>query len=191
MKSKCVAIIAVVFVVGCSKEIMPTSSEINPQEFLSLSPQDGETSVRLDSPIILSFAKPVDRAAVERGLHLISERAMADSVCPISPTMGHGDMDSMTDSSKMRHLDRYHSSTGRFVWNDDSTRCTFQPDSTMTEQTQYMIHLDGQMTQMVGQRMGNMSAMAGHGTGMMSGEMMFHFFTMDTNAAASGHSGHH
>lgn len=193
MRIKYVAIVIAFLVSACSKEtIGPTSPQDAMDSFLALYPSDGETSVRLDAPVILTFTKPVDRATVERGFHLVSEKAMADSICPVSQTMGHGNMtDSMVDTSKMHHLNQYHSSRGRFIWNVEGTRCTFEPDSMMTPRTLYMVHMDREMTQMMEQRLGSMGMMGGHGTGFMSGEMMFHYFTMDTTGSGSGHSGHH
>jgi hypothetical protein len=151
------ATVVAVLLVGCSnRSEAPISSEGTVNDFLAVSPQDGQISVRLDAPVILAFAKPVDRTTVERGLRLISERSMVDSLCPVSQMMGHGTMmDSMSDSAKMRHLDQYHAKRGRFLWNSENTRCTFQPDSMMTPRTQYMIHLDREMTQMIEQRMGS------------------------------------
>lgn len=193
MTRKYVALLVVVLVAGCANEAAaPISPENNQEDFLALKPADGESSVRLDAPVILTFAKPVDRAAVERGLLLISERAMADSLCPVSQTMDHGNMmGSMVDSSKMHHLDQYHASKGSFTWNTNSTQCMFQPDSLMTPKTSYMLRMNREMTQMIEQRLGSMGMMGGHGTGMMSSEMMFHFFTMDTTGLGNGHNGHH
>lgn len=193
MSIKYVAMLVVVFVAGCANEAAaPTSPENNLEDFLAFKPAAGESSVRLDAPVILTFAKPVDRAAVERGFRLISERIMADSLCPVSKSMDHGDMvNSMADSAKMRHLDQYHVTSGTFTWNSESTRCTFQPDSLMTPRTSYMLRMNREMTQMIEQRMGSMGMMGGHGTGMMSGEMMSHFFTIDTTGLGSGHGGHH
>ena len=54
-----------------------------------------------------------------------------------------------------------------------------------------MLRMNREMTKMIEQRMGSMGMMGGHGTGMISGEMMFHFFTMDTTSLGSGHNGHH
>ena len=178
---------------GCSRETeMPNSPDIFLEEFFVLNPSNGQTSVPLNAPIILSFAKPVDRSIVERSLFLISENAMADSLCPVSTTIGHGNMsDAMADSAKQHHLDRYHATSGKFLWNTESTRCTFQPDSLMTPRTSYMLRMNREMTQMFDQRMGSMGMMGGHGTGVMIGEMMFHFFTMDTTGLGGGHSGHH
>ncbi len=199
MKTKMVLLVFVALALvigGCSKQTSaPTDSTTSASQLL-LSPTDGQTNVRLDAPVVLTFAKSVDRATVERGFHLISASAMADSLCPLSSLMGQGSMmDSMTnsmmDSSTMHHLDQYHSMHGQFAWNTDTTFCTFKPDSLMTPRTQYMMHMDRGMTQMMEQRMGSMGTMSGHGTGMMSAEMMFHFSTQDTTATGSGHMGHH
>lgn len=178
---------------GCSKETtMPDQPETLVESFLFLNPADGQTSVRLDAPITLTFARSLDRAVVERGFHLIREKDMADSLCPVSSIVDHGSMMSaMADSATMAHIDRNHTTPGRFLWNADSTGCSFTPDSLLSPQTRYMIHMDREMSQMMEQRVGSMGTMDGHGTGIMSGEMMFHFFTIDTTSSGGGHSGHH
>ena len=185
--------LSAIFAVGCSNEAALTNSPSGAQDVnFVLSPADGETSVRLDAGVTLAFGAPVDRSVVERGFHLISEKGMVDSVCPVSVTMVHGDMTgAMTYSTTMHHLDVYHSIPGTFGWNTNGDGCTFRPDSAMTPRTQYIIRLDREMTRMMEQRTGNMGMMLGHGADMMSGEMMFHFFTMDTTGSGGGHNGHH
>lgn len=178
---------------GCTKN----SSDLigNGQSFsggVAVSPADGAAGVRLDATVILSFAKPVDGAIVQRNLHLMSEVSMSDSLCP-NPVMGaHGSMmNIMTDSTLMRHMDQAHSIKGKFSWNSDSTRCYFTPDSMMTPRTLYMIHMGGEMMDMLEQRVGDTSMMTGHGSGMMRKEMMLHFTTLDTTSGGGGHDGHH
>jgi hypothetical protein len=185
MKTNILALFFLIFgilVTGCSRETSsPGSPDVFLDDFLRLTPADGQTSVPLNAPVVLTFAKPVDRVAVERGLFLISEDAMSDSLCPVSQTMGHGSMvAAMADSSKMHHLDRYHSMRGNFTWNEDATQCAFRPDSLLRPRTRYMIHMNREMTLMMEQRMGMMDIMGAHGTGVMRNEMMFHFTTTDT-----------
>ncbi len=174
---------------GCSKNSTSPEETIPPAN-LTVSPSDGQSAIRLDAAIALTFAKSVDRAIVERNLHLISQRAMADSLCPDSTMMSHGGMmNIMADSSMMRHMSQVHSVRGRFSWSGDSTMCYFRSDSMMTPRMQYMIHMGGEMTQMMERRMGSMGMMGSHGTGMMTKDMMYHFVTMDTTGG--GHGGHH
>ena len=177
---------------GCSKKSSsPTEPSFDLTKF-EASPADGAAGVRLDAGVVLWFAKPVDRASVEGGFRLISEKDMADAECPISKSMNHGIMGvSMADSSKMNHLDRYHLTRGKFVWNNDSTLCTFKPDSQLSSKTQYMIHLGRDLTTMMQSRLGTMSMMAGHGIGPMADDMLFHFSTLDITQQGSGHDGHH
>lgn len=183
--------LAAMLLAGCAND-SSSPVALAPSASIVVNPGDGQTGVRLDAGVNLLFAKPVDRAVVERDFHLISERGMADSLCPTSPAMNHGDMTmAMTDSASMHHLDQTHSARGQFSWNVDNTECTFRPDSMMTSKTQYMIHLGRDMVGMVEERMGEMGMMSGHGSGMMSGEMMLHFSTLDTTASGDGHAGHH
>jgi hypothetical protein len=196
MKSSTLVVLFVFFTLiiefaGCSKD---SSSPVQTGDTspLSTTPSDGANGIRLDAQIALTFLKPVEKAVVENNFHLISERDMADSLCPVSKTMAHGNMTmTMIDSGQMRHLDQIHATRGRFSWNSDSTRCTFAADSLMTPRTQYMIHLGRDMVEMVERRVGSMKMMSGHGSGMMSSEMMFHFSTTDTTSTGGGHNGHH
>jgi hypothetical protein len=184
-----VAFTIAIVIGGCSKNsTSPIDTTPLPQATLSVSPSDGQTAVRLDAAIALTFAKPVDRAIVERNLHLISQRAMPDSVCPDSTMMTHGGMTGvMGDSTIMRHLGQVHAMRGRYTWNGDSTMCIFRPDSMMTPRTQYMIHLGREIMQMLERRVGDMTMMGGHGRGLMSNDMMYHFVTMDTTGGGHGH----
>ena len=171
---------------GCSKD---SPSPLSPARatLVSVSPADGATGVRLDAALTLTFSAPVDREVVQRELHLISERAIADSVCPDSATMSHPDMaHCMADSAMMRHLDERHATSGIFSWNATGTACTFQPAAWMIPTTRHMVHIGRGVKEMMGGSMDGM--MGGHGSGMMSGAMMLHFATMDTS---SGHDWHH
>ncbi|MEW6509826.1 MAG: hypothetical protein AB1428_02575 [Bacteroidota bacterium] len=181
--------VALLMGAGCSKDSLnPAEASAVP---LAVQPNDGETNVRLDAAILLRFAGPVDRAVVERNVHLMSKAGMADSLCPTSTSMGHSSMQvAMMDSSMMRHLAERHATSGRFSWSGNDTQCSFRPDSMMTPRTQYMIHMAPEMMQMIRSRMGDAGIMAGHGFEMMKDDMMFHFVTMDTLGTGGGH-GHH
>ncbi len=174
---------------GCSMDATSPGAMMRPASaVVVVRPADGETGVRLDAAITLTFAAPMDRDVVERDLHLISERAMPGSSCPDSATMTHGDMTHcMADSSMMRHMAAYHATPGSFSWNSAGTVCTFQPDSMMMPVARYMIHMGREMMSMM-ETMGAGGTMGGHGSGAMSGHMMLHFTTMDTTG---GHGGHH
>ncbi len=180
-----IAVLAGALLAGCSQDpLTPLSPGGQASPAVSISPADGTTGVRLDAPVILTFAASVDRATVERDLHLISERALADSGCPDAGRLSHPDMaHCMADSAMMRHLDAYHAVRGRFSWNPAGTVCTFRPDSMMTPSTRHMIHMGTEMMSLVAG--GGM--MQGHGSGMMGGHMVLHFSTLD----AAGHDGHH
>lgn len=168
-------------IVGCSRE---SSSPMQPaMKVLTASPADGATNVRLDAVVTLDFGAAMNTDAVERGLHLLAEPDMF-SGCP-DPTMGsHGTMDSaMDDANMLRHMVEQHGSTGRYSWNESGTACTFKPDSLMRPQTRYMVHMSGEMLNMMSQA----------GVGMMrgrmnsAGEMMLHFQT----TTLDDHGGHH
>lgn|GEM_PF-1150528 len=192
----------VVVITNCNKADSPIAANTTAQPY-QVTPADGTTGVNLGQTIKITFAKPVERGTVERDLHLLSERSMGDSLCPMATKMGQGMMSgtmmddvmqpgmmsgAMMDTLQMRQ----HRIRGTFTWNRDSTICTFKPDSLMMPQTQYMIHFGQQMMQMMERRIGNMDMMAGYGTGMMGNEAQFHFWTADTTKdTGSGHNGHH
>ena len=182
-----VGVLSGALLAGCSDDSPSMMSPVR-TTLVGVSPPDGATGVRLDGPITLTFSSPVNRAVVQREVHLISEIAIADSVCPDSATMEHPDMEHcMADSAMMRHLDERHATSGTFSWNAAGTECTFQPAEWMTPSTRQMIHMGRELTDMLSGSMDGM--MGGHGSGPMSGNMLLHFTTMD--ASGGGHDGHH
>jgi hypothetical protein len=175
-----VGIIASTIIIGCNKS-SPVSSEATTAPQLSILPSDASSNINVTTNVSLTFSKPVYRTIVTQNLFLISERNISDSLYSMSSMMGHGTMmDVMADSAKMHYLDHYRSMHGTFSWNGDSTQCIFHPDSLLTPNTQYMVHLRSGMVKMMEQQMGSMGMMGNRGTGMMSSEMMFHFTTKDT-----------
>ncbi|MBI2420232.1 MAG: Ig-like domain-containing protein [Ignavibacteriales bacterium] len=177
-------------VTGCKKQsTTPTEVSTVPATNISLVPVDNQTSVQLNQGIIVDFAKSVDVSVVENNFHLISQKDMADSTCPIGAMMNHTDMAmAMMDSMKMRHLDSIHSTKGKMVWSNNNKTLTFTPESLMQPKMQYMVHIGKQVMQMM-QTVGNMS---GHSNAQMMDDMMIHFTTMDTTSTTGGgHLGHH
>ena len=171
--------ISILSVIGCSTDSSMSSMMGVQQTDFTLNPADGQTDVRLEASISLSFRVPVDQSVVERNFHLISEQAIIDSLCPFDTMMNHWTMGTaLMDSLKMTHLMQEHHTPGRFSWQEDGRACTFRPDSPMTPNTQYMIHLGGEMMRMMRQRMGDMGMMSGHGVMPMQDDMAFHFFTL-------------
>ena len=165
----------------------------NPSEqAFTIYPADNQTDVSTSGAVTLTFSKKVDRIVVEQNFHLVNEMALLDSMCPQQGMMPrHGTMNTaMNDSMMMNHLDSVHHSKGSFTWRSDSLQCTFKPDSLMMPGTQYMIHLNSPMVQMMEERMGNMGMM---GRQEMNGmkDMMFHFTTKNSGSGGNGHNGHH
>jgi hypothetical protein len=175
-----VGVIASAILIGCNKS-SPVSSDSTVAQQLSIVPSDASSNISVTTNVTLTFSKPVYRTIVSQNLFLISVRNIPDSLYSMSSMMGHGTMmDIMADSAKMHYLDHYHSMHGTFSWNGDSTQCIFHPDSLLSPNTQYMVHLRRDMVKMMEQQMGSIGMMGNHGTGMMSSEMMFHFTTKGT-----------
>ena len=187
------ALVIIAMITGCTKDNQGSMITGSTAPQITVTPSDGATYVRLDAPVTLTFAKAVDRSITERNLHLFSQKDMDDSTCPMSMMLiTHGMMNpAMIDSTMMNHLIAQHGTHGRFQWNGGNTTCSFLPDSRMMPNMSYMVHMGREMTQMMEERMGSMGMMGDHGAGMMSGDMMYHFRTMDTTSTGSGHDGHH
>ena len=186
------ALIIIAVIGGCTKDNQTSMMTGSTTPQVTVTPSEGATNVRLDASLTFTFAKPVDQTITERNLHLFSQKDMQDSACPMGMGTGQGMMDSaMMDSAMMSHLVAQHNTHGRFQWNSNGTTCFFLPDSMMMPNMPYMIHMGREMMQMMQTRTGEMGMMGGHGTGMMSGDMMYHFTTMDTTRAGGGHDGHH
>ena len=160
------------FAAGCSKDTTTNST----QSF-TLSPADNQTGVGLSTNVVLSLDKKINPTLVKNNFHLISETALRDSHMPGYSMMNHMTMMSvMDDASMMDYLDSAHSLHGIFMWNSDSTVCTFDPDSMFESRTQYMVHLDQPMIDMMEQPMGSMGMMGQNGTAQGTG-MAFYFTT--------------
>jgi len=190
MKAAIIFLVIVLFVVGCNKS---NDSMTNPTEqAFTIYPADNQASVSTSDVITLTFSKKVDRAVVEQNFHLMDEMALIDSMCPQQGMMpSHDTMDTaMSDSMMMDHLDSVHTIKGSFYWSSDSLKCTFTPDSLMMPGTQYMVHLDTPLVQMMEERMGSLGMMGREGMSGMK-EMMFHFTTKSSSSGGSGHDGHH
>lgn len=180
-----------VFIVGCSDNDSMMSSATEDQ--FSISPSNDAVAVRLDQKIEINFAKPMDRSIVESNFHLISQKDMADSTCPMSNSMLHSDMNmAMMDSMKMEHLTAFHYTKGKFIWNSENTQLLFTPDSMMQPNMIYMVHFGSDMINMMNERMSGMGPRGMNMDNMKSGMMMMHFTTMDTTGGGgNGHDGHH
>lgn len=188
-RSPVVALLTLTLLAGCSGDATSPPDSGTPAA-LTLTPADGAADVRLDAPVTLTFAAAVDRAVVERDLHLISEFDLMEAACPDSAMAPHGDMTAvMADSLMMRHMDEVHATDIAYQWNAASTECTVRPAAQMRPLTRYMVHVGREMSQMMTSGMGSMGGMNGHGSGPMATDMMFHFTTMDTTGG--GHLGHH
>jgi hypothetical protein len=176
--------------IACQKDVVSPESQVSSP--ITISPSDNEFDVSISSGVYLKFSKTVDRGTVERGLHLISASALSDTTCPTPTTMRHGSMnDVMMDSSIMAHMQKFHSMPGSFTWSNDSLTCVFRPDSLLLPYTQYMIHLDRPMVEMMTGRMGDLGTM---GRQAMEGmeDRMLHFTTAPkTTTGGGGHDGHH
>jgi hypothetical protein len=188
MKSRMLvlALWAAVLPGGCSnqsEEMMGPSTSA-----LVVRPVDGETRVRLDAEISLTFAAPVERGTIESGFHLFNARDMADTTCPHPTGMRHGGMsEAMHDSALMRHMMENHAMRGGFRWSGDGTQCVFRPDTMMAPGTLHMMHFGPQVMDMVERHMPG-TAMHGHGSGEMARHTMYRF---STTGPEGGHGGHH
>ena len=159
---------------GCNTKT-PTDPGNDLQSLMTVTPADGATSVDRNVGIGLSFVIAPERLLVTSGVHLISSYAL-DSLHGMG-MMGHMTMtDAMADSAVMRYLDEYHSTPGKITWSDDDRQCVFQPDSTLTPNTEYMIHFDQTMISMMDQRADSMGMMMQFGQGTGNGTMV-HFTT--------------
>ena len=191
MKQLFVLLFAALVLIGCEKD--DTIIAADPaSSYLTISPSDNQSSVTQSTPITLTFSKAVDKSVVEKNFRLMNERSYVDSLCPVSPTMGHGlMMNSMLDSMKINHLDSIHGLKGTFVWSADSKTCTFIPDTLLRPGMQHMIHLREEMTRMMEQQMGSMGMTGRSGIGNGMG-MTFHFITKSTGGnSGGGHDSHH
>ncbi|MBI5645616.1 MAG: hypothetical protein HY962_01685 [Ignavibacteriae bacterium] len=188
-----------VFAVGCKDASNPSASKMADPitaGFMTVFPSDNAVDVPADVPITMIFTTAVDRDAVERNFHLVSERMMPDSMCGMRGDMPHGSMNGgMMDTLMQGHTMAKGAMTGTFRWSANGTRCDFIPDSLMTSETAYYIHMDADMVAMMREKMGDVGMHQGGGMmnhGSMNGGMMLRFRTgRGTSQGSGGHEAHH
>lgn len=60
--------------------------------------------------------------------------------------MNHSDIsEAMRNPSTMEHLKKMHSTKGKFIWNEEKTRCEFKSESDLQPDTDYYIYMDSKM----------------------------------------------
>jgi hypothetical protein len=171
-----VCVLWVGFVAGCSEDSMAPSVQR-----VTVSPADGAIGVRLDEAVVLSFARPADRGAVERSFRLLGEGSMTDTLCSEDSTRV-GDMTKMMgDDGMMEHMLALHSIPGSFQWNGDR-ECAFVPTGWMEADRRYMIYLGAEMMDGMEGMDGMMSRVGTTGPGTA-----LHFRTL----VPESHEGHH
>ncbi|MBL7995729.1 Ig-like domain-containing protein [bacterium] len=180
MKISAMAIIGLLWVMSCS-------NNDDMMQALGISPSDGEINVALNKNVKLSFDTPMVRSVVQKNFHMMTTQKMqsiADSMMVYMGMMGtmtHDD--SATIYSGMMRMMDSSAMPGAFMWNSDSTQCTFDPDSLMMAGTQYRMHMGREMMTMTGMMQGdgmmsdNNHGMMGDAGGMMHGDMMINFTT--------------
>ncbi len=163
--SLAVMLITSAFYVGCSNN----SSNPTVGDFFTISPADNSNNIGVNDVVTLQFAAPVDAKTIESNFVLISQKDIADSLCPISKNMGHSDMiKDMMDTTMMNHLKNTHWTKGTFKWNPDKTRCEFKADSSLKADTEYMMYIDSDMMNHMENMMNNSMSNGGMN---MSGNM--------------------
>ena len=190
MKQFFVLIFAALVLIGCKKDDTTTINGTTAST-LTISPTDNSAGINTAANIVVTFGKKIDPPTVQKNFHLISTGSLTDSMMPGNTMMNQMTMMSaMGNRSTMNYLDSVHSIHGSFIWNFDSTVCTFDPDSMFHSATQYMIHFDQSMVDMMEQRMGSMGMMGYNGSSTKTG-MAFHFTTKITGSLSSDHDSHH
>jgi hypothetical protein len=180
MKISSMAILGRLWVMSCN-------DNDDMMQALKISPKDGETGVTLNKNVILNFDTPMKRSVVQKNFHMMTIQKMqgiADSMMVYMGMMGmmtHDDSAAIyTGMMRMMDSDAMH---GTFMWNSDSTQCTFDPDSLMMGNVEYSMHMGRDMMTMTGMMQGDgmMSdgnhGMMGNAGGMMHGDMMTSFST--------------
>ncbi len=189
---------AVAFVMICiagsaisSCNRIPVEPDTQPTPLLDVSPAPDAFDVPLRTSIELAFGRRVDAGLVVSGMHLMSASSFVDSLCPIPEGMVHAGMDSvMLDHSTVNHLVTGHAIAGSFWWSVDSLKCVFTPDSALTPSTQYMIHMDRNLSAMLIERLGDIGPIRSSGM-MDDGDISIHFMTAAAQSSGGGHNGHH
>lgn len=169
--SLAIILISTAFFAGCSNMTDNNSVNTDAGNFLTISPADNSQNIGINDAVTIQFAAQVDKRTVETNFVLISQKDIADSLCPMGKMMGHSDMmKDMMDTTMMNHLKMMHCTKGTFNWNSDSTKCTFKSDSSLKANCDYMMYIDSDMMNHMKNMMSKNGMMSG-GMGMMNGGM--------------------
>ncbi len=149
VKSTVLMVILIVAILsGCDRfgmkdHLGPNTSVWN---FLRISPSDKSQNIDLNAPIVLQFASPVERSIVEESFALFSQNDISDEMDNAEQMPKHSDINmAIKTPSTMEHLKKMHSSKGKFIWNEDNTRCEFKTETELQAGTDYYIYMDSKM----------------------------------------------
>lgn len=169
--SLAVLLISFTIFAGCS------NNSTNPAvgDYLTITPTDNSQNIGVNDAVTLQFASSVNAKTIEANFVLISQKDIADSLCPVSKTMGHSDMNKdMMDTTMMNHLKITHHTKGTFKWNADFTKCEFKSDSALKPNCDYMMYIDSDMMNHMKNMMNNSMSNGGMNMGgnmnMMNGK---------------------
>lgn len=172
---------AVLWLTACTKDD-------NSPPVLTISPENGETNVTLNKNITLEFPSQVTRSTVQANFHMMNNQkmtmirdSMLNNMSMMGMMMNHND--SITIYNGMMSMMNRYRMGGTFIWNADSTQCIFDPDSMMTPNSEYAMHMGREMMQMMNMTQGDgmmtdgNHGMMGNAGGMMQGDMVMSFST--------------
>ncbi len=143
-----VVIVASIFLIGCDKFGMGDHVAANTSiwDFMTVSPSDKSQNVELNAPIILQFAVPVEPGIVEGNFSLFSQNDISIEMDHKGDMMNHSDInEAMRNPSTIEHLKKMHSTKGKFIWNEEKTRCEFKSESDLQPDTDYYIYMDSKI----------------------------------------------
>ncbi|MBX3043148.1 MAG: Ig-like domain-containing protein [Candidatus Kapabacteria bacterium] len=168
-------LISTAFFAGCSNMTDNNSGNTDAGNFLTISPADNTQNIGINDAVTIQFAAPVDTKTIEANFVLISQKDIADSLCPVSKNMGHSDMmKDMMDTTMMNHLKMTHHTKGTFKWNSNKTMCEFKSDSALSHNTDYMMYIHSDMMNHMKNMMNNSMSNGGMNMGgnmnMMNGQ---------------------
>lgn len=144
----CIVIVASIILTGCDKFGMGGHVTVNTSvwDLMTISPSDKSQNVELNASIILQFAVPVEPSIVEGNFFLFSKNDISIEMDHKGDIMNHSDInEAMRNPSTMEHLKKMHNTKGKFIWNEEKTRCEFKSTSDLQPDIDYYIYMDSEM----------------------------------------------
>ena len=163
--------------------------DLSNYDAMTINPANEETNVKRDASIKVSFDRSVDTGLVKDNFHLVPYQRMEmimDSVMRSSFLM-----DSCQSDSMMKRMMNDASIPGQYQWNSVYTEYFYDPDSLLSANTLYAVHLGRSLMEAIYMPHNESIHDMEENMGIMDGAMIIQFTVGEEISNNGDHESHH